>query len=168
MKLSFKVFCFLYLFFEPVMAENFSFMLSNAEQQALGFETHNINTSTNPVLQTDSSSTLSSAQTAIFLSGILYFSSEKWTIWLNNQPIHQLGKFEDALIKSVSADHIILNLPNDPEQVFCLRPNQSLIINSKKIMDGDKRPEKEFSTLDKNSVNPTHKEQPIFDQEVKK
>ena len=117
-------------------AENFSFMLSHAEQQALGSDNDWDETL---VSNPSSGDAKNMSQGVVFLSAILYFSPDKWTLWLNDQVVHQQGKFESISLKSVSPNHVVFSLGDDDQEEFLLKPNQSLIIMAKKVVEGDRR-----------------------------
>ena len=102
-----KILSLCFLMYLPLRAENFSFMLSDAEQQALGPDN---DWDENLVSKPASGEGKNILQEVVFLSAILYFSPDKWTLWLNDQVVHQQGKFEGAMLKSVSPNHVILRL----------------------------------------------------------
>ena len=118
----------------------FSLMLSSAEQTALqkalshqpGSKIKSLENALNfPDYSPDSQT--------FFLSAILYFSPEKWTIWINDQMITNLGQMEGVHLKCVLPDHIILQTFKDKTIDFSLKPNQSFIVQEERVVEGDRR-----------------------------
>ena len=133
-----------------IRAENFSFMLSDAEQQALG--------PGDGWAEPANNDDKKEAQKVIFLSAILYLSPDKWALWLNDQVVHQLGRFQDVFIKSISSDHVVFKLGGNDDEEFLLKPNQSFIVTARKVVEGDKRAVYNTTPLDKPFEAPKHKE----------
>lgn len=124
-----------------VKPENFSLMLSEAEQEILNDQEDTQNSlldnlsNKKPFLNSQAIN-----QPVVFLSAILCVSPEKWSIWVNDQVISSLGVFEGIDIKAVSSQEIMFNLDLDNKnQIFYLRPNQSFLLDTRKIVTGDCR-----------------------------
>ncbi len=157
-----KILSLCFLMCLPLRAENFSFMLSDAEQQALGPDN---DWDENLVSKPASGEGKNILQEVVFLSAILYFSPDKWTLWLNDQVVHQQGKFEGAMLKSVSPNHVIFSLGDDGQEEFLLKPNQSLIVTTRKVVEGDRRAFSEPHPLDKPSEAPEHKDHEVTSEQ---
>lgn len=122
-------------------AESFSIMLSLAEQEALqqaqGLEQQILDKIENDESLKGSENKYN--QDIIFLSAILYFSPDKWTIILNDQIITAQGYYQGILLKNVTPDQVILSMGEQNQLELPLRINQSFLADEKRIMEGDQR-----------------------------
>lgn len=146
-----KILSLFLISFFSLRAENFSIMLSLAEQEALQ-EAHTLD---QKILERVSPKTEAKYpasqpnQDVIFLSAVLYFSPEKWTILLNDQIITGLGYVQGIWIKKVMPDAIVFSLEEQNPLEFSLRINQSFYLKEKTVIEGDQRMNSEILIIDK-------------------
>jgi hypothetical protein len=132
-------------------AENFSIMLSLAEQEALQQAQGLDQQILDKVWGNEASKELEtkSNQAIIFLSAVLYFSPDKWTVIINDQIITAQGYSQGIWLKSVTPDQIVFSLEEQAPLEFFLRINQSFLINEKIIIEGDQRTKSDTLVVDK-------------------
>jgi hypothetical protein len=75
----------------------------------------------------------------LFLSAIMHFEPDRWSIILNGQPIDQLGNCQGIWLKDVTPEQITFSLSDNDDMKFNLRVNQSFLMSENKIMVGDQR-----------------------------
>lgn len=76
----------------------------------------------------------------LFLSAILYLSSMRWTVWINERTYTADNKEDNTLkITKVTNHYIEFELKNTMKKTIRLRSNQSLITIGNNIVDGDAR-----------------------------
>ena len=124
---------------EPVWAGRpFSLMLTRAEQTALE-KALGIERRTGSPRDYDPERDIIRFSQTFFLSAILYFAPDKWTLWLNDQVISNRDPTEGMILKSVLPDRIICQTTGEENIEFSLKPNQSFIVDEKRVVEGDKR-----------------------------
>lgn len=76
----------------------------------------------------------------LFLSAILYFQPNHWTVWINDK-IYTPENDEDEFLKliNVTQHSVEIELKDFTKKPSKMRANQSLITNGKRIIDGDAR-----------------------------
>lgn len=119
-----------------------SFMLSPEEQevlqQALGLKKHEV------LLQDPE--TLKHVN--LFLSAIMFFHPDKWTLWINDQIVGPKNSFPGVFVKDVSADEIIISTEESPNHLVSLKPNQSYVVDESRVVEGDVRTTRPLVPLD--------------------
>ena len=130
-----------FLTYGALNAENLSLMLSLAEQDALhqaqGLDQQIVDKVWGGENLKGPENKLK--QNIVFLSAILYFSPNKWTVILNDQIITAQGCSQGIWLKSVNPDQVIFSLEEQNPLEFSLRINQSFLAGEKRIMEGDQR-----------------------------
>ncbi|RZI46488.1 hypothetical protein [Candidatus Finniella inopinata] len=154
--MKFLVICLLFLSCQLARAENFSLMLTDDEQKILD-QKNDDDWDESPVLNLPSGDNQNVPQPIIFVSAILYFGPDKWTVWMNNQVIHQPGPFEGVILKSASPEHVVLSLADNYNAEILIKPNQSLMIRTGKVLEGDRRSPADLHPLDKPFGSNEHK-----------
>lgn len=120
-------------------------MLSEEEQKALStiLSPKDSTQSTNENQQDKKTNPLAQNVNGVylFLSAIMYFNDQKWTVWINDQPLSDLStRIPSFLLKKVSPHSVTLTSSNQPGTEITLRPNQTYILDRNKLIDGDGRP----------------------------
>jgi len=76
----------------------------------------------------------------LFLSAILYFNSDQWTVWINGKSYTSEDGGDDQLrLKNVTQHFIELELNDALKKSAKLRTNQSLVTANCRVVDGDAR-----------------------------
>ncbi len=75
----------------------------------------------------------------LFLSAIMFFHPDKWTLWINDQTVGPNNSFPGLLVKDVSADEIIISTEDSPQHLVSLKPNQSYVVHEGRVVEGDVR-----------------------------
>ncbi len=116
----------------------FSLMLSQAEQEALRAFTKKKQTSELASNEIDLSPGAINKD-IVYLSSILDFGDNKWTIWLNDRPLHP-EEHHDWPFNIVAVNFHSLTVQLDtPGRKVTLAPHQSLNIRDGQVFDGDYR-----------------------------
>ncbi len=110
-----------------------SFMLTPEEQDALQ---QVLGLKKSEVLSQDSEAL---KRVNLFLSAIMFFNPDRWTLWINDQTVSSKNSFPGLLIKDVSADEIIISTEDSPKHLISLKPNQSYIVHEGRVVEGDAR-----------------------------
>lgn len=88
----------------------------------------------------DASLTSTTGPDVLFLSAILYFHSDQWTVWINDKSYTFEENGDDQLkLKNVTQHFIELELNNTFKKCVKLRTNQSLVTADCRVVDGDAR-----------------------------
>lgn len=124
-------------------AEPFSIMLNETEQKALQHALGLKKTET-PDLYNEIS-TSEDQNAVLFLSAIIYLTSEKWALWLNDQIINHKTGFPGVFVKEVKPDAITFTVEGNAQKEITLSLNQSYSYNQKRVVDGDARSKRNFS-----------------------
>lgn len=125
-------------FLSPLWAAKpFSLMLSQAEQEALKHATQNKKV-------TKKATTLTSDthinEHMLYLSTIMHFDANRWTIWLNDSAIHKNDPLQWPFkLCEVTPHAICIELASSPTTKLTLRPHQSVDMSTGQILDGDQR-----------------------------
>lgn len=133
-------FVFASLLFSQLCAEefeSFSIMLNETEQQALQHALGLKRTETADIYHEISNS--GDQDAVLFLSAIIYFTSEKWALWLNDQIINHKTGFPGIFVKEVKPDAIIFTIEGNTQKEITLSLNQSYSYSQKRIIEGDAR-----------------------------
>ena len=118
-------------------AKPFSLMLSQAEQEALK---HATQTKKATKKATPLSGDTRVNEHMLYLSTIMYFDANRWTIWLNDSAIHKNDPLPWPLkLCEVSPHTICIELASSPTTKLTLRPHQSVDMSTGQIADGDQR-----------------------------
>ncbi len=75
----------------------------------------------------------------LFLSAIMFFHPDKWTLWINDQIVGPKNSFPGLSVKDVSADEIIFTTEDSPHHLVSLKPNQSYVVHESRVVEGDAR-----------------------------
>ena len=132
---GFVLFLFSQLCAEEV--EPFSIMLNETEQQALQHALGLKRAETPDIYKEVSNS--GDQDAVLFLSAIIYFTSEKWALWLNDQIINHETGFPGVFVKEVKPDAITFTVEGNAQKEITLSLNQSYSYSQKRIIDGDAR-----------------------------
>ncbi|CAO4838410.1 MAG: hypothetical protein CNLJKLNK_00042 [Holosporales bacterium] len=73
-----------------------------------------------------------------YLAGIIYFSNDKWTIWINDQKIQPDQKEQLPFCFRVLPDKITIT---HHDKTYTLMCDQTFFPQSQKILNGDQRRE---------------------------
>lgn len=75
---------------------------------------------------------------ALYLSTIVYYSPDEWTVWINGQPIGPKQDFQTFQITAISPRHVELLVPLSAQGMrpVKLEPNQSFIADSGVVIEG--------------------------------
>jgi hypothetical protein len=75
---------------------------------------------------------------SLYLSTIVYYGPQDWTIWINGRPITPGAEFESFQITSISPEAVELLVPLSAQGMrpVTLSPNQSFIVKSGTIVEG--------------------------------
>jgi hypothetical protein len=130
-------------------AKSFSLMLSQSEQDALKDVQKKAKKSTHDTNQENKIN-----GDFLYLSSIMFFDPERWTIWLNDGSIHKHDHLHWPIhIQSVQPNSVSIFLNSNPEHTLTLRPHQSMDLTTGKIYDGDKRTSPNFPSTPENDTN---------------
>jgi|GEM_PF-5955040 len=124
----------------PLQAEDagsFSVMLSGPEQRALQEALGLAEPGVEDIYQEVSSS--ENRDAILFLSAIIYLTSDKWALWLNDQVVNTKTAFPGILLEDVQPDAVTFAFENNPKKHITLGLNQSYSYNQKRVIDGDAR-----------------------------
>jgi hypothetical protein len=116
---------------------SFSIMLNETEQQALQHALGLRKTETPDLYSELASSEEKNA--VLFLSAIIYLTSEKWALWLNDQVVNSKTAFPGILVKEVQPDAITFIVEGNAQKEITLKLNQSYSYSQRRVLDGDAR-----------------------------
>jgi hypothetical protein len=85
-----------------------------------------------------------------FLSSIVYFDENHWTIWLNDEKILPEQKKYLNIDLNVRKNAIEIKFKGDDKDYFLLMPNQTICLKNGKICSGDGR--EKFEKEEKENV----------------
>lgn len=74
----------------------------------------------------------------LYLSTILYFSPENWTIWINGRPIGPRQDFQEFEVTAIDASSVELVVPLSAQGMRPVRlaPNQTLVVKTGDVVEG--------------------------------
>lgn len=74
----------------------------------------------------------------LYLSTILYYSPEEWTIWINGVPISPKQELRSFEVTEISPDHVDLLVPLSAQGMRPVRlsPNQTFVTKSGAVVEG--------------------------------
>lgn len=75
---------------------------------------------------------------SLYLSTILYYGPDDWTIWINGLPISPGQDFQSFSITDIGASHVELLVPLSAQGMRPVRlaPNQSFVASSGMVVEG--------------------------------
>jgi hypothetical protein len=74
----------------------------------------------------------------LYLSTILYYGPEEWTIWINGVPIGPKQELKSFEVTEISPDHVELLVPLSAQGMRPVRlsPNQTFVTKSGAVVEG--------------------------------
>ncbi len=74
----------------------------------------------------------------LYLSSILYYSPDEWTIWINGVPIGPKQELKSIEVTEISSDYVDLLVPLSAQGMRPVRlaPNQTFVTKSGAVVEG--------------------------------
>ena len=74
----------------------------------------------------------------LYLSTILYYGPDEWTIWINGVPINPRQELQSFEVTEISPDHVDLLVPLSAQGMRPVRlsPNQTFVTKSGAVVEG--------------------------------